>query len=835
MAGSWPFAGRAAELAEIRSAGAGLVVVGAPGVGKSRLVAQAVGGLDDVAWVRATAAAAELPLGAFGPLLPSTPPAGNPLGWAADAVRAPVLVVDDAHLLDAASAALVHHLVARGRTRVIATLRTETPVPDAVRALWKDDLLPRMELAPLTVEETGRVLERALGGRVEPGTVTRLWHASRGNALYLRELVLAGMLADSGGVWRWRGPLSITPSLRDTIAGRVGELTPDEREVLELLAYGEPLGADLLSSLASAAAVERLEDRQLVTVELEGRRLQVRLGHPLYGEVIRHGCGTLRARKLLRKLADAVAASGLRRREDVLRVAVWRLDSGAASDPELLLAACDLARMVRDLELAERLARAAGDGFRARLALGSILFYADRYAESEEAFAAASALAREDSSRTDCATTRAFNLFWGLGRVEEALELMTAIDRSITDADARQGARSTRSSLEVFAGDLEAARASLRAAAAMGPSTHPRNVLASGTTEAVILAAEGRATECLETVARTEAALDRAPNALPSLRAAILEAASEAALFLGDLAAAERYAEQGRGLDGEFGAWAKAIIYFGTRKAQALRLRGSITDALGWCREAIARLPERSVWAGLCLGELAHAHAMLGEVEAAEEAIALAERRGLPLGPPVVVPVEQAKVWTLAARGDISGAVSTALAAAERALPAQVPFLLHDVVRLGRPAQVAARLTGEGPLVALFAEHAAARTGPDLDAVSAGFERLGLIVHAAEAAAQAARRHRHEGLTRAARAAETRAWALARRCQGARTPALLDLDVPDLTPRQREVALLAAQGLTNREIAARLVVSIRTVANTLYAVYEKTGVSDRAALADLLG
>ncbi|MFD1937424.1 LuxR C-terminal-related transcriptional regulator [Nonomuraea mangrovi] len=835
MAGSWPFAGRAAELAEIRSAAAGLVVVGAPGVGKSRLVAQAVGGLDDVAWVRATAAAAELPLGAFGPLLPSTPPAGNPLGWAADAVRAPVLVVDDAHLLDAASAALVHHLVARGRTRVIATLRTETPAPDAVRALWKDDLLPRMELAPLTAEETGRVLERALGGRVEPGTVTRLWHASRGNALYLRELVLAGMLADSGGVWRWRGPLSITPSLRDTIAGRVGELTPDEREVLELLAYGEPLGADLLSSLASAAAVERLEDRQLVTVELEGRRLQVRLGHPLYGEVIRHGCGTLRARKLLRKLADAVAASGLRRREDVLRVAVWRLDSGAASDPELLLAACDLARMARDLELAEHLARAAGDGFRARLALGSILFYADRYAESEEAFAAASALARDDSSRTDCATTRAFNLFWGLGRVEEALELMTAIDRSITDADARQGARSTRSSLEVFAGDLEAARASLRAAAAMGPSTHPRNVLASGTTEAVILAAEGRATECLETVARTEAALDRAPNALPSLRAAILEAASEAALFLGDLAAAERYAEQGRGLDGEFGAWAKAIIYFGTRKAQALRLRGSITDALGWCREAIARLPERSVWAGLCLGELAHAHAMLGEVEAAEEAIALAERRGLPLGPPVVVPVEQAKVWTLAARGDISGAVSTALAAAERALPAQVPFLLHDVVRLGRPAQVAARLTGEGPLVALFAEHAAARTGPDLDAVSAGFERLGLIVHAAEAAAQAALRHRHEGLTRAARAAETRAWALARRCQGARTPALLDLDVPDLTPRQREVALLAAQGLTNREIAARLVVSIRTVANTLYAVYEKTGVSDRAALADLLG
>ncbi|NUR93096.1 MAG: helix-turn-helix transcriptional regulator, partial [Nonomuraea sp.] len=161
----------------------------------------------------------------------------------------------------------------------------------------------------------------------------------------------------------------------------------------------------------------------------------------------------------------------------------------------------------------------------------------------------------------------------------------------------------------------------------------------------------------------------------------------------------------------------------------------------------------------------------------------------------------------------------------------QRPFLLHDAVRLGHPSS---SWPGEGPLVELFNLHAAARTGPELEAVSAGFERLGLILHAAEAAAQAARRHRRDGLTRACRAAETRAWTLSRRCQGARTPALLDLDVPELTPRQREIALLAAQGLTNKQIAARLVVSVRTVANTLYTVYEKTGVNDRSELSDLL-
>ncbi|MGP3915185.1 response regulator transcription factor [Nonomuraea sp. 10N515B] len=62
----------------------------------------------------------------------------------------------------------------------------------------------------------------------------------------------------------------------------------------------------------------------------------------------------------------------------------------------------------------------------------------------------------------------------------------------------------------------------------------------------------------------------------------------------------------------------------------------------------------------------------------------------------------------------------------------------------------------------------------------------------------------------------------------------MDLEVPGLTPRQREIAVLAAQGLTNREIAERLVVSVRTVANTLYAIYDKTGVNDRTALTALL-
>jgi DNA-binding NarL/FixJ family response regulator len=55
-----------------------------------------------------------------------------------------------------------------------------------------------------------------------------------------------------------------------------------------------------------------------------------------------------------------------------------------------------------------------------------------------------------------------------------------------------------------------------------------------------------------------------------------------------------------------------------------------------------------------------------------------------------------------------------------------------------------------------------------------------------------------------------------------------------LTPREREVIHCVAEGLTNREIAAELVVEPSTVRKHLEHVYEKLGVGSRtAALARL--
>jgi DNA-binding NarL/FixJ family response regulator len=55
-----------------------------------------------------------------------------------------------------------------------------------------------------------------------------------------------------------------------------------------------------------------------------------------------------------------------------------------------------------------------------------------------------------------------------------------------------------------------------------------------------------------------------------------------------------------------------------------------------------------------------------------------------------------------------------------------------------------------------------------------------------------------------------------------------------LTPQQREIALLAATGLSNKQIGERLYLSPRTVSTHLYQLFPKLGVTSRAALRDTL-
>jgi DNA-binding CsgD family transcriptional regulator len=169
---------------------------------------------------------------------------------------------------------------------------------------------------------------------------------------------------------------------------------------------------------------------------------------------------------------------------------------------------------------------------------------------------------------------------------------------------------------------------------------------------------------------------------------------------------------------------------------------------------------------------------------------------------------------------------------------------LHELCRLGDPGTAASPLaeladTVDGPLAPIAAAHAAALRASDGAALMeraeqfAGLDALLAAVEAADAASVA---HREAGRHASARAAAARAGLWLTACEGARPPTLLAAaEAADLTPREREIALLAAAGSSSRKIAERLVLSVRTVDNHLQNAYRKLGVRRREDLRNALG
>jgi ATP/maltotriose-dependent transcriptional regulator MalT len=278
-------------------------------------------------------------------------------------------------------------------------------------------------------------------------------------------------------------------------------------------------------------------------------------------------------------------------------------------------------------------------------------------------------------------------------------------------------------------------------------------------------------------------------------------------------------------------------------------LQGRVVTASRWLREAAVLWGELvHPSAGWGFGGLAHALALAGDLEGAERAI-----DDLHAEPPTPihmmdVDIERGRAWYTWFRGEHARALEMLRGAAdfgvERGQYALAAGAFHDLARLGEPAEVVEHLEGlvehvDGELMPTRLAHATAlakRDATGLDEASERFEAIGAWLFAAEAANQASLLYERDGLRRRASAAAQRASALAERCEGARTPALETGPQPvALTKREREVATLAARGLTSREIAETIVVSTRTVENHLQRAYEKLGVSGRAELAEALG
>jgi DNA-binding CsgD family transcriptional regulator len=865
---TWPLVGRQAEL-EVLSAvladthAGGVVLAGEAGVGKTRMAREALARAEaagwGVEWLAATRAAASIPFGAVSHLLPPAERLGDDrldtLRRTAELLaersrgRPLLLGVDDAHLLDDASAALVHQLTFRGIAVVVATVRTGEPAPDPVIALWKDGLTRRLDLSTLPPSATAELLERALGGAVDGVTKEEVLRITGGNPMYLRELVLGGLesgaLRQVDKVWRWRGKLADATRLAELVQARLSTLDETARVAVELVAWGEPLGVGVLERLVGKDAVQTAEDGGLLVLERSGRRALARLAHPLYGEVLRAALPLSRVRTVAERLAAAFDASALRRRDDLLRVGAWQLEAGMATRPALLLAAARQAAGRFDHELTERLARAAvdaGGGPTAVRVLAETLEWQGRHAEAVAVMDGEPPV--QGAERARWASIRAGNLYWGLERTAEAEELL---QQAAVAGEGGEEAVAMLAWILLFDGRLPEAVAV--AGRVLDRPEAPVQALVWAATAAVpALGSLGRLGEALAVADRGLAVARAHPQDLPWGETQLNLVRCQVLLGAGRLAEARVIADAGyqaavadRSSE-RTGGWA------GFRGLVA-KAEGRIATAEASLREAVALLDEQDPYRFMrwCLAELASVAALAGDQEAAAGWLDRAEARAGEANRYFDPWVELDRAWVAAAAGELTRAVDLATRAADMARASkQFTFeavALYDVARLGAPGSVRQRLEEladllEGRLAALLASSAvalAAEDGAALDRVGAAFQDLGGLLLAAEAKAAAAQAHRAVGRDASANASQERAAALAAACQGARTLGLGPaMPVSVLTPREREVAMLAAAHTSSREIATRLHLSVRTVDNYLGRVYAKLGVSSRAQLATLL-
>ena len=121
-----------------------------------------------------------------------------------------------------------------------------------------------------------------------------------------------------------------------------------------------------------------------------------------------------------------------------------------------------------------------------------------------------------------------------------------------------------------------------------------------------------------------------------------------------------------------------------------------------------------------------------------------------------------------------------------------------------------------------------------LEDAAARLERLDALLAAAHAAMAASRAYGRAGRHRDASRTRDLALTLDLRCRGTGAPWRAVGDATALTPREHEIALLAAGRVSSGDIALRLSLSVRTVNNHLHRAYVKLGISGRAQLAAVL-
>ena len=865
--GEWGLVGRHVETEQVLAAleaGQDIALLGPAGVGKTRL-AQAVsdhviGAGGTVRWVRASPGALTLALAPFRGLLGGE--RDDPVGAARRALLAgatersprPLLIVDDAHVLDATSAGLVHQLAMDGDVGVLVLARAGATPPEGISAVLRSDATVTIQPAPLGREASADLVTGRLGGPVEPRSLQRLIDVAQGNPLYLREIVegavAGGALIGEAGLWRLRGELRATPLLEDVVLARLTALDEASLEALELVALAGSIDLEILGRVTDPVVLESLERAGYLRVATGADHVTVDVGHPLFGELLRErlpALGSLRLHRVLAEAASAALAEGHLGDRPLLKlqVAVWSHRGGVAVGSETLLDAAEMAVGLGDTELGAMLGAAAcRDASSARPALLTAWCLAEQ-GEHLAAVACIEAhrpLVVEPWERA-AMTLRLAEEHWWWGRDPARARAVLADEISAGGAavallEAQDGVFAM---LDGHIGDA------IAAGRLFIDHKHPWVRFVAGLALAQGLAYADQGAEGADVAAtlfadlqdeRTELIGDVGLHTVGMLVGMLYDGRVEEARGLAsaiDAVAQSQPARQAR-------AWGAILCGLTALVSGELDLarRRMVEAELLWVE---CGLPGIARWCGTGVALAASGQGDPTAAAAALDRVATYDCTGFELFEPLH---HLARTWGAMAAHDEAGARASAAAAVQCATRggswAFLVQVAHDLARLGLvdlAEQALTMLPGGSSVLSkariAYVQAAVVADAGGFEAAGVAFEAIGASLFAAEAHAEAARLRRRAGQRRAALHNEGRVGSLLLETGSVATPPLAARARPGpLSAREHEVAQLAAAGRSNKEIAGMLIVSERTVENHLYRSFIKLGVAGRGDLAAAL-
>jgi DNA-binding CsgD family transcriptional regulator len=790
------------------------------------------------------------------------------------AAEAPVLVaLDDIQWIDPPSRRVLEFLVRRLEGEPVALLvarrteREESPPLGLARA-FPEKGLAEVRIGPLSLGALHEVLRARLGLTFARPTLRRIAEASGGNPFFALEIARA--VSSSGRRIDPGEPLPIPETLDDLISDRIAGLPAETREALLVAALAAAPTIEVVGAALPDDPWERLRPA-LEAEAIEIDREQIRFTHPLLASATEGRADLGQRRDMHRRLAAVVSEPEERARH--LALAAGAPDEAVASAIEQG-AARAVARGAPDVaaaleESAARLTppQHADDGRRRILLAADHHLHAGALERAQGLLEELVADAPAGALRAKALARHTRNRFLQTGGPALAIgDLETALAEASKDTALQSVIERALAWTHQHAGDLASAQQHARAAVELAEQVDDDPALAGAiATHAFMkfVAGRGLDVELIERAVRLE------PEPPPEVArpgwiyGLLLEWSGEHERARSLLERVLRESQQ-RGDELELPFSMNHLAKLALRAGDVARAKAIAAEVLEHTLQM--RLEEEQTYA-LATVSLVEAHC--GNAKAAreltEQGLALAERVGIE--PPrfellAVVGFLDLSLGQAEAAHRVLGPLVQALAAAGVGEPAVFrvePDEIEALITLGRLEQARAaldRLVAHARAVpSRWIAAVVARSGGMLEAAHGDtrravatledarekaaalgepFELARTVLALGSAQRRAKRwadaRHSLEEAKRIFERVGARLWVERAQEELARVPGRRPRG-SRLTPTERRVAELVAEGRANKEVAAALFVTVKAVEANLSRVYAKLGVRSRTELA----